>query len=82
MTVVLHDLWAVLWLATWGNNVAWLESLAAVALVAYLKRDAIGHRSAAFWAKHHGPHEVEHHLEALRRHEAEKHTADEQESDA
>lgn len=75
---VLHDLWRVLWVATWGNNTAALEWAVAGVAIAYLKRDTIGRHLAAWWAKHHGPHEVEHHLEALRLHEAEKRTADQQ----
>lgn len=52
---VLHDLYAIFWLATWGNNTAWLESLAVTGAVVYLKRDAIGRRTAAWRARHH-PH--------------------------
>jgi hypothetical protein len=44
---VLHDLYAVLWLATWGNNMAWLESLVVIGLVTFVKRDAIGRHLAA-----------------------------------
>jgi hypothetical protein len=69
---LLHDLYAVLWLATWGNNMAWLESLVVIGLVTFLKRDAIGKRAAAFWARHHREHAIEQHMEAQRRLEAEK----------
>lgn len=63
------DLYAVLWGATWGNNVAWLESLAAGAAAVWLFRDHIGRQLAAWWAKHHGPHAVAQYREALRQHE-------------
>ena len=69
---MLHDLYAVLWLATWGNNTAWLESLLVMGAVAFWKRDRIGRQTAAWWAKHHGPHAIEHHREALRQHEEAK----------
>lgn len=65
----LHTLYAVLWGATWGNNMAWVESLAVIGLATFIKRDAIGRRLAAFWARHHGPHAIEQHREALRQHE-------------
>lgn len=52
---VLHDLYAVAWLATWGNNAAWLESLAVAGVAVYVKRDAIGRRTADWRARHH-PH--------------------------
>lgn len=51
----LHDLYAVAWVATWGNNTAWLESLIVAGAVVYLKRDAIGRRTAGWRARHH-PH--------------------------
>lgn len=69
---MLHDLYAVLWQATWGNNMAWLESLTVAGLLAFLKRDAIGRRLAAWWAVHHGPHAIAQHREALRQHEEAK----------
>jgi hypothetical protein len=34
--------------------------------------DRVGRILAAWWAKHHGPHAVAQHLEALRRHEEDK----------
>jgi hypothetical protein len=49
--VALHDLYAVAWLATWGNNMAWLESLAVIGAVAFVKRDAI-----ARWRARNHPH--------------------------
>lgn len=71
MTVV-HDLYAVLWLATWGNNTAWLESLIVIGLVTFIKRDAIGRHATAWWARHHAPHAIAQHREALRQHEEAK----------
>ncbi len=70
--VVLHDLYAVMWGATWGNNMAWLESLAVTGAVLFAKRDAVGRHAAAWWAKHHGPHAIAQHREALRQHEEAK----------
>ena len=67
-----HEFWHVVWDTTWGNNVAWLESLVILAVFTWLFRDYIGKYLAAWWARHHGPHEIEHHLEALRRWEKEK----------
>lgn len=72
MHAALRDLYAVLWGATWANNLAWLESLAATGLVLWVKRDAIGKRAAAWWNRHHREHAIELHLEALRRHEEAK----------
>jgi hypothetical protein len=63
---------AVVWGATWGNNLAWLESLAAAALVAFWRRDQIGHHAAAWWDKHHGPHAVKRQRQALAEHEEAK----------
>jgi hypothetical protein len=68
---VLHDLYAVAWLATWGNNMAWLESLAVAGLAVYFKRDAIGRLTADWRARHH-PHntvlaEIREAAEAARR---------------
>lgn len=59
-------LYAILWGATWGNNTAWLESLIVGGLAVWVFRDHIGKRLAAWWAKHHGPHAINQHLEALR----------------
>lgn len=66
-----RELYAILWGATWGNNAAWLESLAATGLVVWGFRDHIGRHLAAWWARHHGPHAVAQHREALRQHAAE-----------
>lgn len=60
---------AVAWSPTWGNNLAALEWGAAGAFVGYLGRDHIGRKAAAWWAKHHGPHAIAQHREALRQHE-------------
>lgn len=62
---MIHDLYAVLWGATWGNNVAWLESLAVTGIAVYLGRDKIGRHVAAWLHKHH-----EQHLAELERHRA------------
>lgn len=69
---ILHELYRVLWQATWANNVAALESAVIVAALAAVRRDWIGRHLAAWWSRHRREHEIEHHLEALRRHEAEK----------
>lgn len=46
---------------------------AAVALTSiWLFRDHIGKHLAAWWAKHHGPHAIAQHREALRQHEESK----------
>lgn len=75
-----HDLWAVLWLATWGNNVAWLESLILAGLTAWIAHktgllrkltEHTGHHLAAWWDRHHGPHAVKRHKQALREHDEE-----------
>lgn len=69
-----HALYSVLWAATWGNNVAWLESLALAGVATWAFRDHLGARLAAWWAKHHGPHAIEQHKQALAEHEAERET--------
>ena len=58
---------AIAWDATWGNNLAWLESLAAAGAVAFWKRDHIGKNAAAFWARHHAPHAIAQQLIARHR---------------
>lgn len=77
----LHHVYAITWLATWGNNMAWLESLAAAGLVAWVTHktgllpkltDHVGRTLAAWWAKHHGPHAIAQQREALRQHEEAK----------
>jgi hypothetical protein len=69
---IIRDLYAVAWLATWGNNMAWLESLAVAGAVTFLLRHRIGRNLAAWWDRHHGPKAVERHKQALREHEAAK----------
>ena len=64
--------WAVVWGATWGNNMASVEFAAAMAVFGWLGRDRIGRRLAAWWAKHHGPHAIEQQRQALAEHEASK----------
>jgi hypothetical protein len=66
----MHGLRAVLWDATWGNNVAWLESTALAGLILWAARNPAGRRAAAWWDRHHGPKAVERHKQALREHEA------------
>lgn len=75
---LLRDLYDVAWLATWGNNMAAVEWAVIVGLSTMLMRHKIGRYLAAFWAKHYGAHAIEHHLEALRRHEEEKGKGDSQ----
>jgi hypothetical protein len=69
---LLHVFRMIFWDSTWGNNVAWLESLAVAALGGFLFRDTIGRKLAAWWDKHHGPHVVRRHKQAMREYEAEK----------
>lgn len=68
----LRDLYAVLWLATWSNNLAWLESLLIAGAITFWKRDHVGKHLAAWWAKHHAEHAIAQHREALRQHEEAK----------
>jgi hypothetical protein len=65
----MHQLYAVMWLATWGNNMAWLESVAVTAGAVWIFRDRVGRRLAAWWASHHGTHATAHYLAALREHQ-------------
>lgn len=62
----------ILWGATWGNNMAAAEWSLLLGIPGWLARDHIGRKLAAWWARHHGPHAVEQHKQALREHEAEK----------
>lgn len=60
---------------TWGaggNLIAWVICGVLGAVGAFLLRRLIGRHLAAWWSVHHGPHAIEQHMEALRRHEAEK----------
>jgi hypothetical protein len=68
----LHGIYAVAWLATWGNNMAAIEWGAAAAAVGWLARDHIGRHLAAWWSRHFGPHTIAHQREALRQHEEAK----------
>lgn len=61
----------VLWGTTWGNNMAQLEWTLLLAVLGWLGRDHIGRHLAAWWAKHHGPHAIAQHKQALREHEEE-----------
>lgn len=52
----LHDLYAVAWLATWGNNVAAVEWALAGSAAAFLGRHRIRRAVKdlrALWARHH-----------------------------
>lgn len=69
---MIHDIWAVIWGATWGNNMAAVEWGAITVAAGWLGRDHIGRRLAAWWAKHHGPHAIEQHKQALKEHEEAK----------
>lgn len=70
-----HAVWAVIWGATWGNNTAALEWAVAMGVAGWLARDHIGAKLAAWWAKHHGPHAVAQHRQALEEHEAKRNEA-------
>lgn len=67
----LHDLWSILWGATWGNNVAAIEWTAILGVTGWLGRHKITARLAAHWDRHAGPHAVKRHKQALREHQAE-----------
>lgn len=60
---------------TWSNMIASFEWAIVAFTCIWLFRDHIGRHLAKWWHKHHGPHAVEQHLEALRRHEENKHGA-------
>jgi hypothetical protein len=69
---VLNDLFGA---GTWGaggNVVVDAGGMMLGSLAGYLGRDHIGRKLAAWWAKHHGPHAIEQHKQALREHEASK----------
>lgn len=68
---MIHAVWAVIWGATWGNNMAAIEWGTVMGALGWAGRDHIGRRAAAWWAKHHGPHAIEQHKQALREHEEE-----------
>lgn len=69
---ILRDLFGP---GTWGagGNLAAAPILAVISGgVAWLLRHKIGRGLAAWWAKHHGPHAIAQHREALRQHEEAK----------
>lgn len=51
---------AILWDATWGNNMAAVEWSVIVGGGAWLLRHRIGARLAGWWARHYEPHAAEH----------------------
>lgn len=53
---MMHAVWAVVWGATWGNNMAALEWACGTGLLVWLGRDRLGRRLAAWWARHYAPH--------------------------
>ena len=57
---------------TWSNAIEQVAAAVLVALHGWVARDHIGAKAAAWWAKHHGPHAISQHREALRQHEAAK----------
>lgn len=63
---------AVVWGATWGNNMAAIEWGTGCSIAGFLARDHIGRKGAAWWAKHHAEHAIAQHREALRQHEEAK----------
>lgn len=54
-----HQIGYVLWDVTWGNNIAWLESLAIGAIGIWLFRDHIGRHLVRWFHKHHLAHLAE-----------------------
>lgn len=58
--------------AVWGNVIAEPVIFLASAAVVWLLRDRIGRHLAAWWHKHHGPHAIAEHRQALAEHEASK----------
>lgn len=69
---MIRAVWSVVWGATWGNNMAAVEWAAVAGVTGWLARDHAGRKLAAWWARHHGPHAVEQHKQALREHEEAK----------
>lgn len=70
-----HLLWILFGPSAWGtggNLVAWVLCGVITAVTAFLLRNWIGPRLAAWWNKHHFEHSVAVHMEALRRHEQAK----------
>jgi hypothetical protein len=63
-----HVLWILFGPGTWGaggNLAAWVMCGGLGFLGAYLLRERIGPPLAAWWARHHGPHAIAQHREAL-----------------
>lgn len=69
---ILNDLFGPGTWGTGGNMVAWVICGLMGGLATYLLRHEIGKHLAAWWAKHHGPHAIAQHREALRQHEEAK----------
>jgi hypothetical protein len=63
---MVRETWAVVWGATWGNNMAAVEWSVIVGAGAWLLRHRIGRGLAAWWAGHYREHAIKHHREALR----------------
>lgn len=69
---ILRDLFGPGTFGVSGNLIAAAFLAIPGAIAAWFCRHKIGRSLAAWWAGHHREHAIEHHLEALRRHEAEK----------
>jgi hypothetical protein len=57
---------------TWSNAIEQAEGALVIVLGGWVGRDHVGRKLAAWWAKHHGPHAIAQHKQALREHEADK----------
>jgi hypothetical protein len=68
MLHILADLFGAGTWGTGGNMVAWVIC----GVIVFVCRDFIGKRMAGWWARHHGPHAIEQHKQALREHEEAK----------
>lgn len=55
MTAV-HEVWAVVWDATWGNNMASVEVGAVLSVVGYLGRHHLGRKVGQWLAGHISEH--------------------------
>lgn len=69
---ILRDLFGPGTWGTGGNIVAAAILGVPGVIAAWLGRHKITSRLAALWARHHAPHAIAQHREALRQHEAEK----------
>jgi hypothetical protein len=65
---ILADLFGA---GTWGAGGNVVVDVGGTVL-AFIARDHIGRKLAAWWAKHHGPHAIAQQREALRQHEEAK----------